>query len=268
MAQQMFAELDDEGFRVLADRIPFHNREQVDYVSFAMKQLGPLLGRRVLEVGVGGGMLAVWMALQGADVTGIDVSEGILAVADKRARVSGVASRMRLIHCPVEELDLPDSHFDLVLGNNVVHHFDRAKALANVARLLRRQGRATFCEPVLLVPEVLRRIRYAGPVARRLPPHTHTPDERSLTREDLEMFECYFGTVRWKPFQLLCRLQNFVELSDATWNRLESIDRRVLSVVPAARWLTRMIVLTLDDPRKTTNRRLEPATEAEEVALP
>jgi hypothetical protein len=56
--------------------------------------------------------------------------------------------------------------------------------------------------------------------------------------------------VEWKPFQLLCRLQNFVELSDATWNRLESIDKAILRRAQAARWLARLIVLTLDDPKR------------------
>src|SRR6478752_3729222 len=66
MAAQMLAELADEDFLVQADRIPFHNREHVDYLTFAIDQLRPLAGKRILEVGAGGGMLAVYLALQGA----------------------------------------------------------------------------------------------------------------------------------------------------------------------------------------------------------
>jgi SAM-dependent methyltransferase len=239
---------------VRADRIPFHNREQVDCVSFAIEQLGPLSGRRVLEVGAGGGMLAVWMALQGAEVTGIDVSAGILEVAERRSTVSGVAASTRYIHCSVEELELPDSHFDLMLGNNVVHHFERDIAMSNLARMLKPEGRAVFCEPVLFLPEAGRRLRYSSVVTRRFPPHTHTPDERSLNTGDLRIAECHFGSVEWRPFQLLCRLQNFVELSDSAWNRLESIDKAILRRVQATRWLARLIVLTLDDPKKNPRR--------------
>jgi 2-polyprenyl-3-methyl-5-hydroxy-6-metoxy-1,4-benzoquinol methylase len=255
MAHTMLAEMSDHEFAVRADRIPFHNREQVDCVSFAIEQLGPLSGQRVLEVGVGGGMLAVWMALQGAEVTGIDVSAGILEVAERRSAVSGVAKSTQYIHCSIEELELPDSHFDLIFGNNVVHHFERDIAMSNLARMLRPEGRAVFCEPVLFLPEACRRLRYSSVVTRRFPPHTHTPDERSLNAGDIHIAECHFGSVEWRPFQLLCRLQNFVELSDAAWNRLESIDKTMLRRVQAARWLARLIVLTLDKPKRNPRGR-------------
>ena len=248
MAAFMLAEVTDEELRVRADRIPFVNREHVDYLSFAIDQIRPLAGKRILEVGVGGGSLAVWLALQGADVTGIDVSGGILEVAAKRASLSGVASQIHLEHCPIEEFDRPDSSFDAVIGNNVVHHFERDLAMANLARLLRPEGRAVFCEPVLFLPDIARRARYSSFVSRRFPPHTHTPDERSLNQSDLRIMERHFGAVTWEPFQVLCRIQNFKELSDPTWNRLEAIDRFTLAHVARARWLARMIVLTLDSP--------------------
>jgi len=248
MAAAMLAEMSDEQLRVRADRIPFHNREHVDYLSYAIDRLRPLAGKQILEVGAGSGMLAVWLAQQGAEVTGIDVSGGILEVAARRASISGVAHRTRFLHCPIEDFEDPGSSFDAVIGNNVVHHFERDLAMANLARLLRRDGRAVFCEPVLFLPDIVRRLRYSAPVTRRFPPHTHTPDERSLDQRDLRVVERHFASVSWRPFQVLCRLQNFVELSDPQWNRLESVDRFVLRHSAAARWLARMIVLTLEDP--------------------
>jgi 2-polyprenyl-3-methyl-5-hydroxy-6-metoxy-1,4-benzoquinol methylase len=259
MATTMLAEMTDDELRVRADRIPFYNREHVDYLSFAVDQLRPLAGKRILEVGVGSGSLAIWLALQGADVTGIDVSGGILEVAAKRASLSGVASHTHFAHCPIEEFDHPAASFDAVIGNNVVHHFERDLAMANLARLLRPEGRAVFCEPVLFLPGVARRARYSRLVSRRFPPHTHTPDERSLNQSDLRVMERHFGTVAWQPFQLLCRLQNFVELSDPSWNRLEAIDRFTLNHVARARWLARMIVLTLDDPQPIHSQTEEKA---------
>lgn len=248
MASAMLADSTDEQLRVRGDRIPFHNREHVDYLSEAVNQLGPLAGKRILEVGAGSGSLAVWLALQGAEVTGIDVSAGILEVARKRAELSGVAGSTRFVHCPIEEF-ADDHRFDAVIGNNVVHHFERARAFGSLAELLRPGGRAVFCEPVLFLPDWVRRARYSAVVRRRFPPHTHSPDERSLDRDDLRLAEQSFGSVSWKPYQLLCRLQNFVELSDPTWNRLEAVDRAVLRRVAATRWLARMIVLTLAEPR-------------------
>jgi 2-polyprenyl-3-methyl-5-hydroxy-6-metoxy-1,4-benzoquinol methylase len=251
MAIELLASWTDDEFRVDPDQIPFHNREHVDYLTRAIDHLRPLAGKRILEVGAGGGSLAVWLAQQGAEVVGIDVSAGILEVAARRAEVSGVADRTTFVHSPIETYVDPGGPFDAVIGNNVVHHFELDLAMANLARLLTPEGVAVFCEPVLFIPEVFRTARNSGPVTRFFPMHTHTPDERSLNRDDLEVVARHFDSVDWEPVQLLCRIQNFVELSDPMWNRLEAIDRKVLAKVPASRSLCRMIVLALTGPRAT-----------------
>ena len=244
MAYEMLATMSDDELRVESDHIPFANREHVDYLTYAIGRLGPLRGRRILEVGVGGGSLAVYLALQGADVTGIDVSEGILAVAAKRAEVSGVGPQVRLERSPLEEY-ADAQGFDAVIGNNVLHHFDLPIALPSLRSLLRPGAPAVFCEPVLFVPEIMRSIRYSKLVSRRFPPHVHTPDERSLDKKTIALLERSFPSVEWVPFQVTCRLQHFVELSDRTWDRLERFDRALLKNVPLARHVCRQVVLIM-----------------------
>lgn len=256
MAEWILATWSDDEYLVDPAAIPFTNREHVDYLTAAIDQIRPLAGKRILEVGAGGGSLAVWLAQQGAEVVGIDVSGGILDVARKRAERSGVTGAATFVHAPIETFDpaiegVGDARFDAIIGNNVVHHFERDLAMANLGRLLAPGGLAVFCEPVLFVPEMVRSVRYSTPVAKRFPPHTHTPDERSLNGGDLAIMRRHFRHVEWVPFQLLCRLQNFVELSDATWNRLESIDRRLLAAVPPSRAACRMAVITLGLPFPT-----------------
>lgn len=256
MARDILATWSDEQYLVRRERIPFANREHVDFLSAAVDRIRPLAGRRILEVGAGGGSLAVWLALQGAEVVGIDVSGGILEVAGKRAALNGVSESTRFMHTPIEAFDpvadgLPAT-FDAIIGNNVVHHFERDLAMANLARLLSPGAVAVFCEPVLFAPEWMRRARNSPLVTRRFPPHTHTPDERSLDGRDFDVMHRYFRHVDWEPFQLFSRLQNFVELSDPVWNRLESIDRRVLRSVPISRKACRMVVVTLGLPREVS----------------
>ena len=230
MAEWILATWEDDDYLIAPGPIPFANREHVDYLTDAIDQIRPLAGRRILEVGAGGGTLAVWLAHEGAEVVGIDVSSGILDVARRRA----------------------GGGFDAIIGNNVVHHFDRDLAMARIATLLRPGAIAVFCEPMLFVPEPVRALRYSSMVARRFPPHTHTEDERSLNDGDLEVMAKHFRHVAWKPFQLSARLQNFVELSDAWWNRLEAFDRRFLAAVPVSRRTCRMAVITLGLPRDHT----------------
>ena len=253
MAAEILSTWGEADYRVDPARIPFANREHVEFLTDAVSRLGPLAGRRVLEVGAGGGSLAVWLAQQGADVVGIDVSPGILEVARMRATVNGVADRTTFVPVPIEEFDpraagLDHDHYDAVIGNNVVHHFDRELAMRSIGRLLRPGAVAVFCEPVLFLPGWMRAMRNSGVVTRRFPMHTHSPDERSLDGRDFAVMRRWFRDVDWTPYQVLCRLQNFVELSDRTWHRLEAVDRVLLRRVPGARQICRIAVITLGSP--------------------
>ena len=115
-------------------------------------------------------------------------------------------------------------------------------------RLLAPGALAVFCEPVLFLPELARTVRNSRLVARRFPLHTHSPDERSLDKADFATMRRWFRHVEWTPHQLLGRLQNFVELSDRTWQRLAAIDRVVLARLPGAASLCRIAVIELGLP--------------------
>src|SRR2546430_16357277 len=51
--------------------------------------LGPVAGRRVLEVGCGASAASRWLATQGAHVVAVDLSAGMLRQAGARAPPSG-----------------------------------------------------------------------------------------------------------------------------------------------------------------------------------
>ncbi|UAY78558.1 bifunctional 2-polyprenyl-6-hydroxyphenol methylase/3-demethylubiquinol 3-O-methyltransferase UbiG [Pasteurella canis] len=59
-------------------------------LSYIAQQANGLLGKKVLDVGCGGGILSESMAKQGARVTGIDMTSAPLQVAKQHAQESGV----------------------------------------------------------------------------------------------------------------------------------------------------------------------------------
>src|SRR5512134_1349025 len=67
---------------------PLHdlNPVRLQYVERA----GPLAGRKVLDVGCGGGLLAEAMARKGARVTGIDLADDLLQVARLHSLEGGI----------------------------------------------------------------------------------------------------------------------------------------------------------------------------------
>jgi 2-polyprenyl-3-methyl-5-hydroxy-6-metoxy-1,4-benzoquinol methylase len=243
--RDLFAGLCDADLEVDASRPPFPNREHVDFLGFALARLGPVRGKHILEVGCGTGALAVYLAQQGARVTAIDLSTENVRLARRRVAVNGVTDRVDVRIVPAEALADPDVSYDAIIGNQVLHHFELDAAMPNLRRLMRPEGIALFCEPVMLLPHFFRRIRNLRWLQRRFPSRADTPTERSISWADLQLVRRSFPVGHVFPFQLFTRLQNFRELSDRWFYRLERLDRVVLRWVPVSRRLCRFVAFEL-----------------------
>lgn len=82
-----------------------------------------LAGKKVLDVGCGGGILSESMARRGADVTGVDLGTENLKAAALHAEQSGLENTLRYQHIPVE--DLAKTHagqFDVVTCMEMLEH--------------------------------------------------------------------------------------------------------------------------------------------------
>ncbi|HEV7504628.1 MAG TPA: bifunctional 2-polyprenyl-6-hydroxyphenol methylase/3-demethylubiquinol 3-O-methyltransferase UbiG [Thermoanaerobaculia bacterium] len=96
-------------------------------------------GKKTLDVGCGGGILAEEFARLGCDVTGIDPSEPSIGVARSHARQEGLAIDYRT--GTGEALPFPDAAFDLVYCCDVLEHVnDVGLVVAEIARVLRSGG--------------------------------------------------------------------------------------------------------------------------------
>ena len=113
--------------------------------------LGPVSGRRVLEVGAGGAPGARWLAGQGAEVVALDLSHAMLAHAQ------GLAPAVPLVQADAAALPFAGASFDLVCSAYGALPFvaDAAAVHAEVARVLRPGGRWVFA--------VIHPVRWAFP---------------------------------------------------------------------------------------------------------
>jgi 2-polyprenyl-6-hydroxyphenyl methylase/3-demethylubiquinone-9 3-methyltransferase len=118
------------------------NTVRVDYFRDAFGGFG---GKRVLDVGCGGGILAETLAAEGATVTGIDPSKKSLAAAQEHARRSGLAIDYR--RGTAEDLSGAglEGTFDLVFAVDVLEHVDDLeRTLTGIAGVLAPGGGLGF----------------------------------------------------------------------------------------------------------------------------
>ncbi|MFL1429955.1 MULTISPECIES: class I SAM-dependent methyltransferase [unclassified Nocardiopsis] len=116
-----------------------NNLQNAYYERPAMLALaGDVSGRRILDAGCGAGPLASALRDRGADVTGIDASAGMLALARRRLG-DGADLRVVDLHDP---LPFADDTFDDVVASLVLHYLrDWGPPLAEMRRVLRPGGR-------------------------------------------------------------------------------------------------------------------------------
>ena len=134
---------------------------------------GGLAGKRVLDVGCGGGILAEAMAMRGAQVTGIDLAEKPLKVAMLHGMESASGVNYRLVAAEALALEAPES-FDVVTCMEMLEHVPDPASIVRACAQLVRPGGAVFFSTINRNPKsFLFAIVGAEYVLRLLPRGTH-----------------------------------------------------------------------------------------------
>lgn len=130
---EQFARYYDADFGDFSDDLPL-------YHAMARRTGGP-----ILELMCGSGRLLAPLAAAGYELTGVDHSPAMLALAADRLAAAGHSSQVRLLQADVAEVELPQRHFNLacIAVNSFMHLATVAAqlaALSNVRGALARKG--------------------------------------------------------------------------------------------------------------------------------
>ena len=110
-----------------------------------IEQRSTLAGKKVLDVGCGGGILSEALSELGADVTGIDASENTIGVAKSHSKL--INSDVKYIQNTIEEFvtSNPDEKFDVITCLEMLEHVPSPGDIIKVCSgLLKKNGDIFF----------------------------------------------------------------------------------------------------------------------------
>lgn len=203
-----------------------------------------LPGRDALEYGCAKGEKSLRWAGRGARISGIDISEEAVRIANAGARKASLDAEFFAMNA--EQMDFADGSFDVVFGEGILHHLHLDKAYAEIARVLRTEGRAVFVEPMGHNP--------ALNLYRKLTPAMRTEDEHPLLMRDLALLKGFFDTVEVHYFHV-ATLAAVPFRNTAVFKpllkMLHAIDRAVMRLVPPIRRWSWVVVIDAAGPRRS-----------------
>jgi SAM-dependent methyltransferase len=200
-------------------------------------ELGDTRGKIALDYGCGTGGFSISLHEKGLLVYGIDIAEQLVRIA-RHSVPAEFSDTMHFHVMDAHRLGFPNSCFDYVFGNGILHHLELEMAYAEIARVLKPGGKAFFMEPLALHPGLR--------IFRRLTPRARTEDESPLSFEDIDRARNSFNLVDHSEHYLFAVGAAPLNLIGEGVARpvirmLCSFDQLVLKLLPAMRtyaWIT------------------------------
>lgn len=191
-------------FKTLHDINPLRIRFIRDYTD--------LDGKRIIDVGCGGGILSEGMAKFGADVTGIDLSEELIDIADLHGLETGVQVHYQKISAEAMAEQHP-GELDIVTCMEMLEHVPDPAAIVAACATLVKPGGYVFFSTLNRKPKAyLLAIVAAEYLLQMLPKSTHDyktfikPSELSRWCREADLDMQGIVGIEYNPFTKSFRL--------------------------------------------------------------
>ncbi len=187
-------------------------------ISF-IQQYADLQGKRIVDVGCGGGILTEGLAKQGADALGIDLSEELLDIADLHGLESGVKANYQKISA--EQLaEQQAESFDHVTCMEMLEHVPDPGSIISACSKMVKPGGMVFFSTLNRVPKAyLLAIVAAEHVLKMVPKGTHEyktfikPSELSQTARQAGLELQGMVGIEYNPFSKRFKLGKDIDVN-------------------------------------------------------
>ncbi len=144
----------NQNWREMTARDPrrFNSYQQARY-DWILKMAGDVRGKKVLDIGSGGGSLSYLLAKRGANVTGIEYEERGVQFARENLASADRGQRLRCAFLQGSAYELPfeAETFDVAVSCEVIEHLQEPdRMLREAARVLKPGGKMVLTTPYRL----------------------------------------------------------------------------------------------------------------------
>jgi len=161
-----------------------------DYYSYLKKNCE---NKNVLDYGCGvGNTIKKISEYKPKKITGIDISEVSIEKARKASKNLNTEIEYRVDNC--ENSSLESECYDIIYGSGILHHLNMEKSISEIHRLLRKNGKMVFLEPLGTNPLIN--------IYRKLTPRSRSKDEHPLTKKDFDFLKKKYSEVKVKYYGL------------------------------------------------------------------
>lgn len=203
-------------------------------------------GKKALDYCCGDGPVSLFLAENGADTYGIDISPVSIRICNERAVSRGVSSNTHFFVMDAEKMEFEDNFFDLIAINGVLHHLDIEKSLKELSRVLKPTGKIICTEPLVYNP-VFHLYRLITPQLR-----TEWEIKHILGKKEINIIKKYFNGFKAEYFDLVTLIAvpfRETALFNPVLSVLEFFDSLILKI-PGVKWWAWQIVFILSNPKK------------------
>ncbi|HIF9075933.1 TPA: bifunctional 2-polyprenyl-6-hydroxyphenol methylase/3-demethylubiquinol 3-O-methyltransferase UbiG [Photobacterium damselae] len=188
-------------------------------LNFVIDKADGLFGKKVLDVGCGGGILAESMAVEGADVTGLDMGKEPLTVARLHALETGV--KLKYVQATAEEhAEENPQAYDVVTCMEMLEHVpDPASVIAACAKMVKPGGHVFFSTLNRNIKSYLFAIVGAEHLLKIVPKGTHhhekfiRPSEMMAMIDRTELQDKHITGLHYNPLTNTYRLGTNVDVN-------------------------------------------------------
>lgn len=233
-------------YKYLNSNVKFYSVVRKSQNFFKDWLLKSCKNKKVLDYGCGNGANVLFLAKNGAEAIGIDISDESIENCKKNAIGEGLDKNATFFVMDAEKMEFDDDYFDVIICAGVLHHLDIRKAYVELARVLKPEGKIICVEPLAYNPLIQ--------LYRRLTPHLRTKweVEHILTMKDLKIASYYFNEINYKFFHLATLAAvpfRNLPCFNQTLGLMESIDDALLRL-PVIQRMGWQIIFILSQPNK------------------